>query len=458
MLRSRHTDRGVTDDQSRHRETVDRASTLEDQQAAQLPADGRDREPKGFGPRIFFASFGASLVIFAPVLGGLSVKIQTLVGLQDAPAQLGLVTGTGAVFALISQPLVGRLSDWTTSRFGMRKPWIVVGAIGIAAALVMVGLAPNVPVLLIAFCGAQLFSNFTQAAAHVTVADQVPAKRRGFVSGLIGIAAPLGILVSTVGLSLLPGLFFKFAVPGLIALVFGLYFAFRLEDRVLTQKPEHPFNVREFLGSFVFNPRVYRNLGWAWLTKALVMFGYATTTTYLTLYLASTFGMTNTDDQLRFNLYATLVSTIFIVAFSLIGGRFSDRIARRRIFVTIGGVLLGIGIIVMGLAALIGLSAGLALLLVGEAILGTGVGLFLSIDQALCIKVLPNPEDSAKDLGVLNIANTLPQSVAPFIAGTLVIPLVNASFDGAGYSVWFVIGECVSIVGGLLVYKIKGVK
>lgn len=61
-------------------------------------------------------------------------------------------------------------------------------------------------------------------------------------------------------------------------------------------------------------------------------------------------------------------------------------------------------------------------------------------------------------VGVLNIANTLPQTVAPFLAGTLVIPVVNSVFAGAGYSVWFVVGGCVAIAGGLLVYKIKGVR
>ncbi|HEY0260795.1 MAG TPA: MFS transporter [Lacisediminihabitans sp.] len=425
---------------------------------AELPSDTAEREPKGYTPRYLLASFGLFLAIFAPVLGGLSVKVQTLVGLDQAPTQLGLVTGVGALFALISQPLAGRLSDRTTSRFGMRKPWIIVGVVGAFLSLIGVGLAPNIPVLLVAFCGAQLFSNFAQAAEAVTVADQVPPERRGLVSGLIGAASPVAILIAAVGLSLLPTIFLKFAVPGIIGLVFGLYFAFGLKDRVLREKPDHPFGIKDFLGSFVFNPKVYRNLGWAWLTKALIMFGYAATTTYLTLYLATKFGMTNIADQLNFNLYATAVSTVFMVLFSVIGGRISDRLLRRRIFVTGGGILVGLGVIVMGLAPVVGISGGLVVILVAEAILGAGAGLFFAVDAALCIEVLPNPKDMAKDLGVLNIANTLPQTLAPFIAGTLVIPLVNSVFTGAGYSVWFVLGGCIAIVGGLLVYKIKGVK
>jgi len=432
------------------------SSTIEPEEAVQL-GDLRLREPRGYTPRYALASFGLFLAILAPVLGGLSVKIQSLVGLADAPAQLGLVSGVGALFALISQPLAGRLSDRTTSRFGMRKPWIIVGVVLTFVALVVVGIAPNIPVLLIAWCGAQLFSNFAQAAETATIPDQVPEHRRGVVSGLIGAASPLAILVGAVGLSFLPTDALRASVPAFIGLVFGLLFAFMLKDRVLTKKPGK-FDLKEFFGSFVFNPRTHRNLGWAWLTKAMIMFGYASIASYLTLFLAADFGMTKPAEQLQFNLYANLVSVFFMVLFSIVGGRMSDRIGRRRAFVATGGVVLGFGVVVLGVAPLLGIGGGLVLILIAEAFIGAGAGLFFAVDTALCVDVLPNPDDAAKDLGVLNIANTLPQTIAPFVAGTVVIPIGNALFGSGGYSLWFVVGAIVAIVGGFLVYKIKGVK
>jgi MFS family permease len=423
-----------------------------------LPSDGRDREPHGFTRRYAAASFGLFLAIYAPLIGGMSVKIQTLVGLEEATRQLGLITGVGTLFALVTQPLVGRLSDRTTSRFGMRKPWIVVGVIGAALSIVAIGLAPNVLVVLIAFCAAQMFSNFAQAAEAVTIADQVPPARRGFVSGTIGATGPIAILVASVGLTFLPGLFLKFAVPAAIGLVLGLWFAFRLKDRILTTRPDRPFGLKEFFGSFVFNPRVYSNLGWAWLTKALIMFGYAAVNTYLTLYVANVFGFTDIQDQLQFSMYSLIISTIFVVGFSVVGGKLSDKLARRRVFVATGGVLLGVGVAIVGLAPLFGMGAGPIVILISQAILGAGAGLFFSVDVALCIEVLPDPANSAKDLGVLNIATTLPATVSPFIAGTFAIPLIDSISDGSGFSVWFLISAALTIVGALLVYKIKGVK
>ena len=71
--------------------------------------------------------------------------------------------------------------------------------------------------------------------------------------------------------------------------------------------------------------------------------------------------------------------------------------------------------------------------------------------------MLPNPDDTAKDLGVLNIANTLPAMIAPLLAGVVVIPLGDALF-GNGYTTWFIFGGIVAIIGGALVYRIRGVR
>ena len=87
-----------------------------------------EREPRGFAATFTIAYIGLFFAILTPILGGLSIKIQSLVGLEEAPVQLGLVTGVGALFALVGQPIAGRLSDATTGRWGMRRPWIIVGA------------------------------------------------------------------------------------------------------------------------------------------------------------------------------------------------------------------------------------------------------------------------------------------------------------------------------------------
>src|SRR5690348_12959885 len=69
---------------------------------------------------------GNALVFIAPLLVTLALKVNDLVGIHDAPKNLALVTGTGSLLSMIANPLFGRLSDRTTARMGMRRPWMLV--------------------------------------------------------------------------------------------------------------------------------------------------------------------------------------------------------------------------------------------------------------------------------------------------------------------------------------------
>ncbi|GAA1996603.1 MFS transporter [Microbacterium pumilum] len=220
-------------------------------QTTALPTVSPQRTPRGYVLTFSLSNFGLYLAVLAPAVGGLSVKIQSLVGLDAAPSQLGLVVGVASLFALIAQPIAGRLSDRTTSKFGMRRPWIIAGATATTIALVFCGLAPNVGLLLVWLCVAQTTVQFAFAAQGATLADQVPEERRGGVSGIVGAISPISLVVGAVLLTLLPTDLLRFAVPALIGMVLALIFAFTLKDRVRVNPPHHaverqagPFRVR----------------------------------------------------------------------------------------------------------------------------------------------------------------------------------------------------------------------
>ncbi|WP_344092764.1 MFS transporter [Microbacterium deminutum] len=415
----------------------------------------RAREPRGFAFTYWLATYGLFLGILTPILGGLAVRVQNMVGLDAAPGVLGLVMGVGSLFALVAQPLAGRLSDRTTSRFGMRRPWILGGVLVAGVSLALVGVVPSVWLLLVVWCLAQTASNFAQGPETASVADQVPHLRRGFISGLAGTATPLALLTGAALLNAMPNDALRNLVPALLATTFGLLFVFTLKDRVRLEPAAEKFSWKEFAGTFYFNPRTHRDLGWAWLTKALIMFAFGALGGFLTLFLGVQYRL-SVEEQLGFNLSATMVQVAAMVIVSLIAGKWSDKVNRRKPFVIVGGVLVGLGVIVVALSPLAGAS-GLTVILVAEAILGIGAGLFFGVDQAMCIDVLPDKENMAKDLGVLNIANTLPAMIAPFLAGTIFIP-IGTSLFGGGYALWFAFAGVVGIVGGLLVMKIRTVK
>ncbi len=412
------------------------------------PGTTPSKTPRGYAPGLAAVNFGVYLALLTPVMVSMAFKIQHIDPVSTE-ASLGLVMSIGAAFALVANPLVGRLSDRTTSRWGMRRPWILGGAIVGLGGFLIIGVATSVWMVLLAWCLVQASMNAVLAAANATLPDQVPVSSRGKVSGIIGITTPIGILAGSFIVNFLPGDFERFVVPAVIALILVIVFVLVLQDRRLTEKPAERFTAGTFFGSFVFNPRKHPDFGWTWLTKFFVMFGYAGIATYLPLYLITKFGL---DEQGAVGtiLLANLASMAAMAISSPLGGFLSDKIGKRRPFVAVAGVIMVVGLVILAVAP------DVTTVVVAQAIIGLGAGSFLSVDLALATEVLPNPADTAKDLGVLNIANALPQSIAPAIAPAIIA--LGAATPLGGYTAWYLFGALVALAGALLVYRIKGVK
>ena len=413
-----------------------------------LPGTTPAKTPRVYTPGLAAVNFGVYLALLTPVMVSMAFKVQHI-DPANTEGSLGLVMGVGAAFALIANPLVGRLSDRTTSRWGMRRPWILGGAIVGLGGFALIGAASSVWMVLLAWCLVQTSMNAVLAAANATLPDQVPVSSRGKVSGLVGITTPIGILAGSFLVNFLPGDFERFVVPGVISLILAVVFVVILKDRVLADKPADRFTIGMFFGSFVFNPRKHPDFGWTWLTKFLVMFGYAGIATFLPLYLVTKFGLAE-EAAIGVILAANLASMAAMAISSPLGGLLSDKLGKRRPFVAIAGVIMVVGLVILAVAP------SIPVVIIGQAVIGLGAGSFFSVDLALATEVLPNPDDVAKDLGVLNIANALPQSIAPAVAPAIIA--LGAATPIGGYATWYLFGALVAFAGAVLVYRIKGVK
>src|ERR1700693_6031477 len=103
----------------------------------------------GFISLYALAYMSTSLLFIAPLLVTLALKVNSLVGIERAPDSLALVAGTGALLAMFGNPFFGRMSDRTSSRLGMRRPWMVMGLAGGTIGILVVALARRLPVLLV---------------------------------------------------------------------------------------------------------------------------------------------------------------------------------------------------------------------------------------------------------------------------------------------------------------------
>ena len=102
--------------------------------------------------------------------------------------------------------------------------------------------------------------------------------------------------------------------------------------------------------------------------------------------------------------------------------------------------------------AIIATADGVGGYLVGMAVSGVGFGMYMAVDLALVVDVLPDPGSAAKDLGVLNIAGALPFALAPALA-----PVVLGLTDNSYSALYLVAGAC-ALLGALAILPIRGVR
>ena len=397
---------------------------------------------------LVFAQLIFFIALLGPAVVGIGVKVQQIVPDDQKTSALGTVAGFGALFAVVGNVLFGRFSDRTTSRFGRRRPWIVGGTIVMTVAFVVMALGQTVPVVTAGWCLAQLGANATLAPFIATIADQVPKFQRGSVSALLGIAQNIGILGGTYVAQVFQDyVVIMFVGPAVLSIGAMLLFAFVLPDQRLTVRPPR-MDLREWVTTFWVDPRKHPDFAYAWWSRFLITLATFMFTTFRLYYIQDELGLSE-DEAPGAVTIGVLVYTVALVASGWIAGRISDRTGRRKFLVAGSTLLFGVGIVALAFVSTVN-----QFYLV-EALMGVAYGIYVGVDLALVVDVLPNPDDSGKDLGVFNMANALPQTVAPLIGAVL---LAVASADNQNYDLLLYSAGVASLLGALIVLPIKKVK
>ncbi|MGZ8736374.1 MAG: MFS transporter [Nocardioides sp.] len=390
--------------------------------------------------RVTLAGLGVWAGFFGPIQVLLAQQAEQ-VAPGDKEFVFGLVTGLGSAVSVVANPLFGALSDRTTSRFGRRVPWVAGGALAGALALLLLSVAESVLLMVLAWCLAQAALNAMYAALTATVPDQVPVAQRGVVGGWVAVSQTLGI-VGGVGIATVTGgVRAGYVATAVVVLVAVVPYLMGSKDLRLDPGHRSAWSTAHFVRGFWLSPRRYPDFAWAWLTRFLVNLGNAMGTLLLYFYLDDAVGY---DDPESGVFVLTVIYAVFIVLSTVVFGAWSDRVGRRKVFVTAAGLVTGAA------ALILAVTQTWPGALVGAAVLGVGYGVYLSVDFALCTEVLPDEEARAKDLGVINIANALPQVFAPFLGAFLIAEL-------GGYDTLYAVAAAVCVLGSVLVNRIKSV-
>jgi len=412
-----------------------------------LTAEPTRRVGRSWIALIALANLGLYLGYFGPIAVLLPNQVQAIAGPAHKVAALGWVTGIGAAIAMISNPVAGALSDRTTSRFGRRHPWTVCGALAGAVALVLLAGQSTIAGVIIAWCLAQAGLNAMQASVTAGVPDHVPVAQRGLVSGWIGLPQTVGVVLAVVLVTVVVTGNAGYVLIAAVVVACVLPFALTTPDPPLPRSARPPFAWRAFARSFWLSPRRYPDFAWAWLTRFAVNLGNAMALLYLLYFLrdkihySRLFPGQKAENGL---LVLILIYTVAVVLTAVTGGVVSDRTGRRKLPVTVSGLVMAVP------AVMLALWPSWPVAIASAAIIGLGFGVYLSVDQALVTQVLPSAAGRAKDLGIINIANSGPQVLAPAIAAPLVSQL-------GGYPTLFLSVAVITVLGSAFVWKIRSV-
>jgi MFS family permease len=157
---------------------------------------------------------------------------------------LGAMRSAGLVIAMLVQPAAGMLSDRSTSRFGRRRPYILVGALFDCLFLAAIALSWNYWALLISILLIQFSSNISHGPLQGLIPDLVPEDQRGRASAVKAIMELLPIILVGLTIAKLVGaghLDWAIFATGVALLVVTLITMIFVKETPLQQKPATPF-------------------------------------------------------------------------------------------------------------------------------------------------------------------------------------------------------------------------
>ncbi len=362
--------------------------------------------------------------IFAGVNTILAGRIEFghLVQPEEAGRTLFLLTIGGTIIAMLVQPTIGSISDYTISRWGRRKPYIFIGSV--LDVVFLVGIASSQGLLAIAafYALLQFSANFAQGPFQGYVPDLVPAPQVGLASALVGVMQILGNVAGFViaGFAVATDQFALGLVAlGILELVTMLSVVIRVREggAPKSRRGRSWFAVAaEAWGTDVLRERSFLFLVGSRLAVLMaggVLVGLAI------FYLARSLGMDQVAAGNSFNLMVGLVAlgTVLTV---VPAARLSDRIGRKKV------IYLSCAIGAAGVA-LVAFAPSFPLALVGAVTYGLSAGIFLAVDWALMTDIIPKAS-SGRYMGLSNVATASAGVLAIAFGGVL----MDAVGGGAG--------------------------
>jgi MFS family permease len=393
------------------------------------------------------AMFLAPLCWYGPIGSTRSVLIPQLFAQIDPVHKVwavGILATIASITGAVANLMFGAFSDVTRSRFGKRKPYIVLGTIAIAISLAVIANMKSVVGIILVWIVAAAAENAIAAAIYPQISDRVAPKWRGTVSTFYGV----GFTIAQQGFALLAAQFLgnvKFGIYVMAAttVVLAIIHELLIQEKGNLDEPKVKFNKDTLKKYFFFPTHGARNFYLALGGKFFMVVGSTIVTTFQLFIFTDYIGQNTKSAGQSISVFS-MIMLIIGVFFALVGGPLADKLKRVK-----GPVV--IATFALGLAAIFPMFYKEAWAMFVYAVIAAfGNGLYNSVDGALNMDVLPSSDTAGKDLGLINLANTLGQMLGAMVASAIV--------EAFGYGAIFMFALGMEIVGGLLIWAIKGIR
>jgi MFS family permease len=362
------------------------------------------------------------------------LEFDGFVAKEAVGTSLFVVAIGGAIVGILIQPTVGYLSDFTVSRWGRRKPYIVFGSLLDLVFLAGIATANSVLLLAAFVLLLSVSTNIARGPFQGYVPDLVAEPQVGMASGLVGLMQVVGnvtgyVLVSlAVGLKVMPLALVAVAVVELVTMASVVL-------RVGKGLPPRPRRGRSWLqiareawASDILKERSYV---WLLVSRLLFLTGGALLANFVVIYLSRVFGM----DKSQANEMNVAILVVVVVANMIAimpSSRLSDRIGRKPLI----WAACGIGAFGIGFAAL---APTIPIALVGAALFGAANGTFLAVDWALMTDIIPRAS-AGRYMGLSNVATGAATPIAIALGGVVLDVVTRAGGLEIGPRVVFILG------------------
>lgn len=361
----------------------------------------------------------------------LPIKVDAVAGAGRLGSLTAIVVA-GAVAASVSNIAFGWLSDRSVAQGGGRRAWLAGGVVATAMSYVAM-IAATTPVgLILAVMAFQIAVNAILAPLLAIMADEVPDAQKGIAGGLLAVASPVASALAAVLLAIT-----AFGETARLAIV-PLVMVGCIVPLMLT--PSRSLAGADPISTAKAVP--HRDLALAWAARLCVQVAGSALFVYLFYYLESV------APAVAPAMIAARMGTVMIVAYALplpvaiLGGRLADRSGRTKPFLFAATIVAAAGLV--GMAVADDFDGGAIAFCAYTA----GASVFLALHASFAMQLLPNPRHRGRDLGLLNLTNTLPGLLGPALTWALATP---TDFDAV-----LLVLAGLTLCGGMIILATRG--